>query len=320
MEDTGKSGRFTIDEADNGQRLDKVMVGLLPTHSRSAIARFITTGAIILNGVQTKASATVRQNDVITWELPEPAPAKAIPQKMDLTILYEDDQIIVINKPSGIIVHPGAGVNDGTLVNGLLDHCHDLSGVGGELRPGIIHRLDKGTSGVLVVAKNDQAHNFLSAQFANRTTKKFYRALVIGKPPAGDGVFDTFYGRHPTQRTKFSSKVTSGKRAVTDYHLVHQYTGVADMQLQLHTGRTHQIRVHLADHGCPILGDDTYGPQKINHLPKNVQNLWKEAGHPLLHSCSLTIRHPVSNEEMTFTAPLPPDYLAILAQLEADNE
>jgi 23S rRNA pseudouridine1911/1915/1917 synthase len=256
------------------------------------------------------------QNVVIT--LPEPEPVELVPEPMDLAVLYEDSDLIVVDKPAGLVVHPGAGHFSGTLVHGLLAHCQDLSGIGGEVRPGIVHRLDRDTSGCIVVAKNDKAHEGIATQFAERRVQKHYEAFVIGEPNPARGVIDTMFGRHPTDRKRFSSKVKRGKRALTSYAVVKSGGGLARVVIELGTGRTHQIRVHLADRGYPVVGDVMYGGQRWGSIrDKQLRELAKGLKRHALHAARLEFAHPVTGAPLQLESPLPPE-LSALAQVLDD--
>jgi 23S rRNA pseudouridine1911/1915/1917 synthase len=263
--------------------------------------------------VVTKAGTRLRQGDQVAVSIAPPAPARAEAQAMDLAVLYEDRHLIVIDKPAGLVVHPAPGHPDRTLVNALLAHCTDLSGVGGELRPGIVHRLDKDTSGVLVASKDDATHTALSALFKSKTARREYLAVVA--PPLRDaaGTFDTLYGRHPVHRMKFSAKVERGKRAITHYQVEERFGALAQLvRCRLETGRTHQIRVHLADAGHPILGDATYGRRPA--LPA-LAELAAALGRQALHAAVLGFDHPATGQRLEFETPPPPDMQRFIDEL-----
>ncbi len=233
---------------------------------------------------------------------------------MDLEVLFEDEHLIVVNKAPGLVVHPAPGHPDQTLVNALLAHCKDLSGVGGELRPGIVHRLDKDTSGVIVVSKTDTTHHALAKMFKDKTARRTYLAFVMPPPRSLQGRFSTLYGRHRVHRKKFSSKVQRGKTAVTFYRTLKRFgTIAAEMECRLETGRTHQIRVHFADHGSPVFGDLLY-----SRKPRVAQlaELFDALGRQALHAQRLELKHPITNEQMTFEAPLPEDLRSLAEGFE----
>jgi 23S rRNA pseudouridine1911/1915/1917 synthase len=247
-------------------------------------------------------------------------PAEPAAERIPLEILYEDSDLIVVNKPAGMVVHPGAGAGSGTLVNALLGHCRDLSGIGGQVRPGIVHRIDKDTSGVLVVAKNDRAHLALAHQFKEHTVKRVYLALVFGSPRADKGRIESVIGRHPSERTKMSGKARHGKHAVTHWQAVRRYPGLTLMRLKLETGRTHQIRVHLSEAGHPLVGDQVYGGGgrlaaiRDQELRRLIRNLGRQA----LHAKVLGFIHPTTGEYLEFDTELPEDMARILEYLEKE--
>ncbi len=310
-----------IPEVAFGQRLDRFLgAALQAAHpemclSRSRIQSLINGGHITLDGKGCRSKTLLRHEGVVRIEIPALQASALEPVPMPLDILFEDRDIIAINKPAGLVVHPGAGSYEPTLVHGLLAHCQDLSGVGGQERPGIVHRLDRFTSGVLVVAKNDFSHQHIAAQFAARTTQKTYRAWVWGRPKLDAHTFDTFYGRHPRDRILFSSKVKRGKRAITHYTVTahNQTLGFSELEVRLETGRTHQIRVHCHDAGHAIMGDVLYGarrPKSLRHLPLEIRSLSRHA----LHADTLVFDHPRTNEPLSISAPLPNE-LEVLARL-----
>jgi 23S rRNA pseudouridine1911/1915/1917 synthase len=250
----------------------------------------------------------------VDYEEPAPEPAEPCPENLPLAIVHEDPHLIVLEKPAGQVVHPGAGSTRGTLVNALLFHCHDLSGIGGIARPGIVHRLDKGTSGLIVVAKDDVTHRELSRQFADREVEKEYLAIVIGRPRANQGEITTSIGRHPTQRKKMSTRTRRPRTAHSSYTVEERLDGAALLRVRIHTGRTHQIRVHLASLGHPVAGDRTYGGTRP---PPCSRSTSREAiaalGRPALHAARLSFAHPVTGHRLELSSGLPQD-LAELAQ------
>ncbi len=284
-----------------GQRLDQFLVeaGLVPSRARGQA--LIDEGHVTVDGQRAKASARLKDGQRCEVTIPDVVPPKPLPEAIPLTRLYEDRDLVVVDKPAGLVVHPGAGHATGTLVNALLHHVEGLAGVGGEARPGIVHRLDRETSGVLVVAKHDEALRALQAAFKARTVDKRYLALVFGQPP-DERTFDTLYGRHPTQRQRFSSKLSVGKRAVTHLRTLQRFPLGAEVELQLETGRTHQIRVHLADAGFPLLGDAVYG----SRASAKVEVIARQA----LHALRLELLHPRTGKRLRFEAPVPKDYAA----------
>jgi len=325
----------TILPAEAGERLDRVLAARIPSLSRSRLKALILAGqvtvraAIAARTVRDPA-AEVNSGDVVTVTLPEPAPAKPAAEAIPLDIVYEDDALIVIDKPKGLVVHPAAGHATGTLVNALIAHCGDsLSGIGGVKRPGIVHRLDKDTTGLMVVAKNDHAHRALSAQFANKgegPMERGYLAIVWGAPDRPRGTIEAPLDRHPHARDKRAVR-EGGREAVTHWEVVERYLGsdgkpVASLlACTLETGRTHQIRVHLAHIGHPILGDETYSTgfkTKASRLPPAARTALDALGRQALHAERLAFEHPDTGEVMDFHSPLPPDLAALREALRAD--
>jgi 23S rRNA pseudouridine1911/1915/1917 synthase len=303
-----------VPPAAAGQRLDVFLAGAIDGVSRSQLARQIGQGAVTVNGDVDPPSRKLRAGDVVTWEPPAPAPAELTAEEIPLSIVYEDRWLVVIDKPAGLVVHPAAGHEGGTLVNALLAHCRDLRGIGGELRPGIVHRIDKDTTGLLVVAKDDATMNALGAAFKAHTVERVYEALIVGKPPAAGGRIDTLYGRDPRDRKRFSSRVRTGKRAVTNWTVVERLAGAARIEARLETGRTHQVRVHLAALGCPLLGDRTYGrPPRDARLRAIADALGRQA----LHARSLAFVHPATGKRLALSSERPVDMEAALAALRA---
>jgi 23S rRNA pseudouridine1911/1915/1917 synthase len=302
-------------EKDAGMRLDAWLAANLPDLSRSRIQELIREQFILRNGEPAKPRDPVATGDRLSVAIPEAVPAEAQPQEIPLSILFEDEHLVVLDKESGIVVHPAAGNPDGTLVNALLHHCKgQLSGIGGVERPGIVHRLDKDTSGCLVVAKTDVAHQSLTEQFSGRTMEKLYLAVVQGIPsPEKDTVF-THIGRHPVNRQKMAVvNPPGGKPAITDYEVlsIDRSTGSSLVLCHLHTGRTHQIRVHLLHKGCPLIGDPIYAkPERQKAKP----------GRLMLHAWRLSFDHPVSKKRLSFEAPVPPEYTPWLQMLDGPLE
>jgi 23S rRNA pseudouridine1911/1915/1917 synthase len=292
-----QSADFTVPAENTGERLDRFLVAQVPSLSRSRLQDLIATGHVTVDGSASKASARLRGGEVIVLQEPPPRPTETLPEAIALTILYEDADLIVVDKPAGMVVHPAAGNWDGTLVNALLHHCHDLSGVGGERRPGIVHRLDKDTSGCLVAAKNDFAHERLAASFASRDVTKIYLALAAGKFAHLSGTIDAPIARHPVQRKKMTVvSPERGRASKTGWRVLREVGAATLVECTLHTGRTHQIRVHLKHLGHPLLGDEVYG---------------KRAGFPrqMLHAWKLGFVHPRSGERMNFMSPIPADFV-----------
>lgn len=301
-----------------GARLDRFLADLaaepgsrLAGLTRARLQALIDEGRVRVDGAAAKSSRKLRGGERVEVSVPPPERLSVEPEAMPLVILHEDADLIVLDKPAGLAVHPGAGRKTGTLVSGLLAHCRDLSGIGGVLRPGIVHRLDRGTSGVLVVAKHDRAHLALAKQFSARQVDKRYAAFVLGTPTPRAAVIETAYGRHPTQRLRFSGKVARGKRALTRYEVVATGGGVARLAVKLETGRTHQIRVHLAERGYPVVGDPLYGGTRFGKLDERVRAAAEALGHQALHAAELSFTHPTTGVVMRFVAPLPGDLAAL---------
>ena len=301
-----------------GERLDRFLAGAVPGLSRSQAQRLIEEGRVQVAGRQAKANLALKDGDQINVELPAPVPTSAQPEDIPVPVLYEDADLLVVNKPAGMVVHPAAGHSSGTLVNALLHHVDDLSGIGGELRPGIVHRLDKGTSGVMVVAKHDAAHEALARQFADREVDKEYVALVWGVVQAGRRI-DLPIGRDPNDRQKMSARSRRARSAVTRITRAQHLKGVTLCQVAIATGRTHQIRVHLNAIGHPVVGDATYCGVKAR-VPQDLRPVLR-LERPFLHAARLAFTHPTDGREMSFEAPLPDDLQQVLDQLrEAQPE
>jgi 23S rRNA pseudouridine1911/1915/1917 synthase len=288
---------FTASSAIAGARLDRCLAEFLPAFSRSRIQAVIRSGGVLLNGAPAKASQIVRIGDELVWREPPSARSESVrAQEMPLEVLFEDNFLAVVNKPAGMVVHPGAGRKEGTLVSGLLHHFGSLSNIGGVERPGIVHRLDRETSGCLVVAKTDSAHHSLAAQFSGREVGKVYLALVSGAPPRRSGVVDAPIARHRVNRKKMAvSPAGRGREAVTEYQVLDSAGGVSLVECRPRTGRTHQIRVHLKHLGCPVVGDPLYG-----HRGRYARHM--------LHAWKLTFRHPGDGRMLAFEAAPPPEF------------
>jgi len=303
---------IVVSQAQPKGRLDSFLRKRFPEASRGKVQRLIASGDILVNGRPAKAAHHPHAGEEITIHWPEPEPMTAEPEAMELDILLEDERLLVLNKPPGLVVHPAAGHARGTLVNALLHHCEgQLSGIGGVARPGIVHRLDKDTSGCMVVAKNDATHQALSAQFAGRRITKIYHAIVCGTPPKRQGTVKAAIARHPVHRKKMAV-VEGGREARTSYRLVEELNEATHLEAELHTGRTHQLRVHFQYLGCPLAGDAVYGGRSARRLAEAVGY---KAPRQLLHAQSLTFRHPFSGESITAEAPLPADFQDALAFL-----
>lgn len=292
-----------IDEEARGKRLDVFLADREKELSRSHIQKLIAGGAVLVNGRAVKANYKLRTGDSVEIHVPEAQEWKILPEAIPLDVLYEDEDIIVINKARGMVVHPAAGVSSGTLVNALLYHCKDLSGINGVIRPGIVHRLDKDTSGVMVAAKNDAAHVDLAEQIRLKTAHRIYQALVLGTIAEEKGVIRAPIGRHPTERKKMAV-VPNGKEATTHFRVLERFSSYTFVECRLQTGRTHQIRVHMAYIGHPLLGDPKYG----KNSPFAIEG-------QALHSAELMLTHPRTKERLRFAAAMPADMEEILRTL-----
>lgn len=296
------------DETYMDERLDKFLSAMLPDQSRSYLQKIIKDGNVLVNGEPKKSSYRLEDGDEVTADLPELKSPDIESENIPLDILYEDDSILMVNKPKGMVVHPSAGHYTGTLVNAVLWHCQgQLSGINGVSRPGIVHRIDKDTTGVLVVCKNDAAHNAVAAQLKEHSITRKYRAIVHGVIKEDEGTVDAPIGRHPTERKKMASGVKNGKRAVTHYRVLERFQGYTYVECQLETGRTHQIRVHMASIHHPLLGDIVYGPAKDSHHLEGQT----------LHAMVLGLIHPVTGEYLEVEAPLPEYFENLLKKFRA---
>lgn len=313
---------FAVPENNEMERLDSFISRTVDGLTRAAAQRLIESGDITVNGLPQKPSLKLRGGEHLSVIIPPPVAAEPDAENLPLEILFEDADVVVVNKAAGMVVHPGAGNSCGTLVNALLGHCTDLSGIGGELRPGIVHRIDKDTSGVLVVAKNDAAHLSLSEQFSAHSIKRIYLALVYGSPKEDTGKIDAAIGRHPVDRKRMSGKARHGKHAVTHWRVIGRYRSLSLLRLRLETGRTHQIRVHLSEAGYPLVGDEAYGGG--NRLPSVqdplLRKLIKDLGRQALHAKTLGFIHPVTGDYLEFDTELPEDMAAILRYLDKSAE
>ena len=319
VQESGRKYTLVVDAEARGARLDRFLADSLPHLSRSFLHKLIDDNMVLVEGISARASRRMKAGEKIVIFEPPPVPAEPAAEDIPLDIIFEDGDLLVLCKPAGLVVHPAPGSPDHTLVNALLHHCKDLSGIGGVERPGIVHRLDRNTSGLLIVTKNDISHRALSEMFQERQVHKTYLAFAGrregGPVLSGKGSFDTLYGRHPVHRKRFSSKVDKGKRALTEYEIIRRFQGrgfeAIKIRVQLHTGRTHQIRVHFADAGYPLLGDKLYGGRSLRSIPHDIQ-----PARQALHAWRLSFKHPVSGRMMEFEAPLPED----LRQLEQNLE
>lgn len=317
MANAAENFTLTVGKADHGKRLDRFLTEHLPDTSRAQIQRYLRDGCILLNAAQVKGGAKVREEDRISGQIPPPMVSKILPEELPVTFIYQDEHIVVVDKPPGMTVHPAGRTTSGTLVNALLFHVRDLQGVGGVVRPGIVHRLDKGTSGVMVVAKNDLAHEALVSQFKGREVKKIYQALVYGRVEADEGAVTAPMGRHTTDRKRFSLRTRQPKEALTQWQVMERFQGITFVQVSPKTGRTHQIRVHMSSIGHPLVGDPLYTKKRWldriedSHLSTQIKSLGRQA----LHASLLAFRHPQTGEPMEFTAPMPADMEKILEEL-----
>ena len=298
-----------VSEEYEGERLDRFLTSVLAGHSRSQIQRFIKEGCVTVGDRQPRANAQVHAGERVVVDVPAPAAAEPEPEAIPLAVLYEDADLIVVNKPAGMVVHPAAGHAAGTLVNALLHHVRDLSGIGGQLRPGIVHRLDRGTSGVMVVAKHDRAHEALARQFHDREVQKEYLALVWGIVHAGRRI-DAPIGRDPANRQRMSARARRARSAVTRITRVEPLRGLSFAQIAIATGRTHQIRVHRSAIGHPIVGDALYGGVR-RHVPADLRAVMR-LERPFLHAARLAFAHPADGRRLELVAPLPDDLRAVL--------
>lgn len=307
-------------DTDGVTRLDVFLVKRTG-QTRNQVQRQITNGLVSVDGsIITKSGFKLLDGMQVEWTEPEPEQTEAEPENIPLDIVYEDSDIIVVNKPAGMVVHPSYGHNSGTLVNGLLYHCKDLKGIGGVIRPGIIHRIDMDTSGILVVAKNDESHNHLAAQFKDHSIERTYKTFLFGHLPEMSGTVDANIGRHKNDRKKFSVNEDNGKRAVTHYEMLAAFGEVCHAAMKLETGRTHQIRVHMSHIGHPIIGDALYcHPRRVSHIKqKTLQDYLKGIKRQMLHAETLGFIHPVSGERMDFRVDMPADMQNLLQWLN-DN-
>ncbi|OGU16295.1 MAG: RNA pseudouridine synthase [Geobacteraceae bacterium GWC2_53_11] len=311
---------LTFSSENEPTRLDVFLSQEMGGESRVAVQRLIETGNVLVDGKTVRPSLKLKGGEQIEVDVPPPLPALPQAEDIPLEVLYEDGDLIVINKPAGMVVHPGAGNTSGTLVNALLAHCQDLAGIGGELRPGIVHRLDKGTSGVLVAAKHDRAHQALSEQFSVHSVKRIYQALVFGSPQEETGKIEGIIGRHPTERLRLSGKAKNGKHAVTRWKVKERYGRVSLVELRLETGRTHQIRVHLTEAGFPLLGDPLYPDGgRCNNIPDTqLRGMINHLRRQALHARCLGFIHPTSGQYMEFTVEPPEDMQELLRYLRKE--
>jgi 23S rRNA pseudouridine1911/1915/1917 synthase len=300
--------RFSVEKQQAGKRLDHALHDWLPEFSRARLQEWIKRGRVLVNGSQGRSSRLLREGDLLDVEPAELPPLRAAPEAIPLTVLYEDEHFVAIDKPAGMVVHAGAGVHGGTLVNALLHRFGTLSGVGGDLRPGIVHRLDRFTSGVLLVAKTDAAHRLLAAQFAGRQVEKTYLALVHGSVKTDRGRIEKPITRDPQRRIRMTARFEYGRAAWTDYRVLHRFERFTFLEVRIGTGRTHQIRVHFSSIGHPVAGDRLYGaPAKVEGLPT--------LGRFFLHAHRIRFRHPFTGQAVEIESPLPPELKSWMEQL-----
>ncbi|WP_026692101.1 RluA family pseudouridine synthase [Peribacillus kribbensis] len=299
---------ITVKEEHKGERIDKVLSASNEEWSRSQVQQWIKEGHVLVNGKAVKTNYKCSGGDAITVEIPEPQELDAEAEEMDLDIYYEDADVLVVNKPKGMVVHPAPGHMSGTLVNGLMAHCKDLSGINGVLRPGIVHRIDKDTSGLLMVAKNDMAHESLVQQLVDKTVTRRYNAIVHGVIPHDHGTIDAPIGRDKKDRQSMTVTEENSKHAVTHFNVLERFKDFTFVECKLETGRTHQIRVHMKYIGYPLAGDPKYGPRKTLDL-----------GGQALHAAVLGFTHPRTKEYLEFSAPLPEDFVELLSMLRQNS-
>ena len=301
---------FNVDASANNIRIDRYLADQCPEHSRSYIQKLLKEEQVLVNGRVIKANYKTQSGDYIEFHIPDPEVLDILPENIPLDILYEDDDILVVNKPKGMVVHPAPGHYSHTLVNAVLYHCgENLSGINGVIRPGIVHRIDMNTTGSLLICKNDKAHQILAEQLKEHSITRKYHAIVHGNLKEDTGTVNAPIGRHPTDRKKMSTKAPNGRHAVTHYRVLERFGNFTYIECQLETGRTHQIRVHMSSIGHPILGDEIYGPAKC---PYKLQG-------QTLHAKILGITHPSTGEYIEFDAPLPDYFKDLLNKLRKQN-
>lgn len=308
--------QWTVPEGQAGIRLDLFLLETRQFASRHQVQKLVQGGSVLVDGRLSKAAFRLRPGQRVCVSLPPPEISPTVPESIPLSILYEDGDLLVVDKPAGMVVHPAAGHHSNTLVNALLYHCRDLSGIGGVLRPGIVHRLDKSTSGLLVVAKGDTVHQALCRQFQDHSILREYQGLVYGHPVGATGRFDSPIGRHPVHRKKMSSLARKSRRAITDWRVERRFRAFTLLRFILHTGRTHQIRVHVSEAGFPIVGDPVYGRRRgrAGGIPLSDPEKQAIKGLPraFLHAQALGFLHPGNGRVLRFFSPLPPELVRIL--------
>ena len=302
----GRDCSFEVPEDLDGLRADKGIAEFYEEFTRSRIAKVIKSGEVCINGKPCEVDTRIAQGDRISFSMPEDVIPQILPEDIPLDILYEDPDLLVVNKPKGMVVHPSPGHYHGTLVNALMHHCKDLSGINGVLRPGIVHRIDKDTTGALIVCKNDRAHQLIAAQLKEHSILRLYRAILVGNLKEEEGTVDMPIGRHPTERKKMAVNAPHAKRAVTHYRILERFPGFTYVECRLETGRTHQIRVHMTQIGHPLLGDPVYGSVKTK--------LKAEEGQ-MLHAYLSGFILPSTGEYLEVAAPLPKEFEAVLEKL-----
>lgn len=315
--------RFQVSADAAGERLDRWLATCLPELSRSRLAKLVDDGRVTVDGQPAKTSLKLKPGVVVEVDIPPPEPASPQAEELGLRVLYDDPDVVVVDKPAGMVVHPAAGVSNGTLVNALLFHVEDLAGIGGEIRPGIVHRLDRHTSGALVVAKNDLSLVRLQEAFQARTVDKRYLALVHGTP-ADTGTWDTPFGRHPVDRVRMTSKLRPDapgvRRAITHWTVKERYDGASLVEVELETGRTHQIRVHFSEANHPLLADEVYGGvRRDKKAPPAVRQAASAVGRQALHAWRLSFPHPRTGERVSCEAPIPDDFAQALSVLRGER-
>jgi len=314
--DQEHSLNFIVAAEHHDQRIDKFLSSVLEDTTRTQVQKQITRNAVLINQkTPSKGRRTqVKLGDTVSYIKPEPEIIEIVAQDIPVEIIYQDEDLLVVNKPIDLVVHPAPGHPDGTLVNALAHHIPDFEVPNEEIRPGIVHRLDKDTSGVMVVAKNHRTQTELVSLFQNRKVTKKYFAVIRGIPKYWEGTIESLYGRHPHDRKRFSSKVSQGKTALTHYEILETFLGCSLVEIQLETGRTHQIRVHFHDHGHPLIGDPVYGAKRNSKDPR-LSPILKDFQRPALHSHRLSFRHPTTHRKMSFEAPIPEDIDLLIQRL-----
>lgn len=310
---------FVVSGGDAARRLDIFVAEMVPDITRSQAQALIKEGRVRVNGRPVKAGQKLKEGERVEVEVPVKPLPQAAPEKIPIEIIYEDSDVIVVNKPAGLAVHPGAGRPSGTLVNAVLAHTKEISSIGGPLRPGVVHRLDKDTTGVLVMARNDRSHINLAKQFKDHTSRRRYVALVWGSIKKDEGTIDYALGRDTVHRKRISIRARSKRKAITHYRVLKRYPHTTLIELTLETGRTHQIRVHLAAINHPVVGDQTYGKRAApSALPKHIIDGFKQIKRQCLHAMTLGFTHPATGEQMEFSAPMPPDMEGLINLMDKE--